>query len=116
MVLKMFRGIIELDGVRVGHLYQDDNCRVWYVSPRQRATHYFRLYEGWGVAKEIIDYLVKIDAFGIKLSILGEKPIWVSLEVFKLNSMPVQYTGYEPQSILKEKFWNSLQTPLAITA
>ncbi len=111
-MLSVIRNQIILNGVKVGFIQQDDNGTVWYVSPRKRELHFFRIYGGWGVAKEIVDYLSDSGAFGVKLSILGEHPIWASLSAIKEHGAEVQYAGFEPQIILNERYWNCLQRPL----
>lgn len=98
---------VMLGGRKAGFLSRDDEDaeKIWYISPRRREKHYFRILKGWGIAVEIVEFLEKHDVYGIKLVIDGKELIMSSLEMVRLHGDSVQYSGFEPQIILAEKFW-----------
>lgn len=104
--LYMLGNAVMLGERRVGFLTRDDADpeRIWYVSPRKN-EHMFRIWKGWGVAVEIVDFLEKHDVYGIKLVIDGKKRLLSSIPQLRLHGHVEQYEGFEPQIIMAEKHW-----------
>lgn len=92
---------------KAGFLSRDneDHEKIWYISPRRRDRHFFKIFKGWGVAIEILEFLEKHDVYGIKLVIDGKELLMSSLTMIRLHGDNVQYGGFEPQIVLPEKFW-----------
>lgn len=96
-----------LGGRRVGFLSRDDtDCeKIWFVSPRRMDKHYFRIWKGWGVAVEIVEFLEEHSVYGVKLVIDAKRLIMTSLPNLRLHGHVEQYSGFEPQIIMAEKHW-----------
>lgn len=98
---------VMLGAKKAGFLSRDDEDheKVWYISPRRRDKHFFKIYKGWGIAVEILEFLEKHDVYGIKLVIDGKELLMSSLKIVRLHGDNVQYEGFEPQIVLSEKYW-----------
>lgn len=98
---------VMLGARKAGFLSRDaeDAEKIWYISPRNRERHYFKIFKGWGVAVEILEFLEKHDVYGIKLVVDGKEILMVSLEMIRLHGDNVQYGGFERQMVLAEKYW-----------
>lgn len=100
-------GSVMLGSRKTGFLSRDDEDveRIWYISPRRRDKHFFKILKGWGIAVEILEFLEKHDVYGIKLVVDGRELLMSSLKMVRLKGDKVQYEGFEEQIILPEKFW-----------
>lgn len=98
-------GQVILGGKKAGYLQSDSEGRMWYVSPRKRDLHFFRKFSSWGVAEELVEYLLLNKVYGVRLVIDGHYVLRSSLEVLKSRGRRVQYPGYEPQILLEEYEW-----------
>lgn len=96
-----------------GWLDMDEEGKIWYISPRSRAQHFFMKYQGWGVAASILDFLSNGNTYGIKLVVDTKRVIWASVEIFKAKGVHISYAGYEKQVVLHERHWNDVQLPIA---
>lgn len=115
--LHLIGGGVFIGKRRCGFLSRDDDDpeRVWYVSPRSRKEHWFKIWKGWGIAVAIVDFLEKNNVYGVKLRIdnTGTERAEVckmevetsSLPNLRLHGHVEQYEGFEPQIIMAEKHW-----------
>lgn len=106
MSLHLIGGGVFIGTRRCGFLSRDDEDveRVWYVSPRSK-EHFFKIWKGWGIAVEIIDFLEAHDVYGVKIVVDGKKRLTSSLPNLRLHGHVEHYEGFEPQIILAEKHW-----------
>lgn len=72
---------VMLGARKAGFLSRDDadHEKIWYISPRRRDKHFFKIYKGWGVAIEILEFLEKHDVYGIKLVVDGKELLMSSI-------------------------------------
>lgn len=98
-------GAVMLGNKKVGFLSRDDEEKIWYVSPRVRQKHYFKIFKGWGIATEIVIFLEEHDVYGVKLVIDQRELLMSSLAMIRLHGSAIQYEGYEPQLVMAEKHW-----------
>lgn len=91
---------------RTGVIINDDDYpeRIWYISQR-KDDHIFRIWDGWGIGVEIIEFLEKHNVYGVKLVIEGKKRLMSSIPQLRLHGHVEQYEGFEPQIIMNEKLW-----------
>lgn len=92
---------------KCGFLSRDteDNEKIWYISPRTRSKHFFRIWKGWGVTLEIVAFLEKNDVYGIKLVIDGKEVQKSSLPMLRKHGNVIQYEPHETQLVMAEKHW-----------
>lgn len=92
-----------------GWLAVDEKNRRIFVSPRTRSKHYFRMFRGWGISAELLQYLKAAFVQEIQIKLVGEA--WRAATVFDWikNSVEHQSPGFEPQLILCEDYFRELQ-------
>lgn len=83
----------------------EDHEKIWYISPRCRERHFFRIFKGWGVAVDIVEFLEKHHVYGIKLVVDGKEVLMSSLEMVRVYGENVQFGGFERQLVMAEKHW-----------
>jgi len=91
---------------RIGELIPMKNLTI-YLSRRNRNQHFFRKFEGWGISLEILNWLIKHDINGICLDVEGENKIYSSVGFFLEYGINYHHINFEPQKILKEKYFSS---------
>ena len=74
------------------------------ISRRQYSKHYFRIHDGWGIAKEVLSMpeLKKVVIIDTQFKRRYESPVSRILEKGKT----VQYDKFEEQVVLKNELWN----------
>lgn len=91
-----------------GWLCVDEKNRRIFVSPRDRSKHYFRMFQGWGISAELLQYLKAEFVQEIQLKLYGEP--WKAASLFNWVKYAVEYQapGFEPQLVLVETYFREL--------
>lgn len=105
---------IFVDGRKVGWITKLGNKTRVFVSPRKRQQHYFRIFEGWGLSRDLFTYLLKVvEVQEIHLKIGKALTLTSQMLVWEQHSIPYHKEPYEPQIILPEKYFKSVQLTMA---
>lgn len=98
-------GQIHLDGRKIGYKTKLANGELTFVSPRKRSTHYFRIFKGWGISKEVLQYLKDEGFTRIHLRTSKIETLMSTLDAWFRHGIPYQREPYEPQVILPEIYF-----------
>ena len=102
---------------RIGYLSRDaeDVEKIWYISPRRREKHFFKIWKGWGISVDLMKFLEENGVYGVKLVInnvgtpnVKERKMEIetsSLPMLHLHGHEQKYEPYELQLIMAEKHW-----------
>lgn len=83
---------------------------TWFLTVRE-PKHYFIKYRGYGMAQEVVNMLIERKIPMIKLIYRGKTTIMYKAkpETFRDKGTPVQIGEFEPQFILNEDSFDSVE-------
>jgi hypothetical protein len=83
-----------------------------FVSPRKK-SHYFRIYKGWGLSVEVLEFLKRNKFDEVHLRIGRRQTLISKLPHWDIYGIPYHKEGFEPQKILAEKHMEKTQLTLS---
>jgi len=104
---------LRLDGRRIGWITKLANGKRVFISPRSRARHYMRIFEGWGIAKKVLNFLQQNDFDQIHIRLHKAVVLMSELDDWLEYGINGQYHPFEAQVFLPEKYFRCKQTTLA---
>jgi hypothetical protein len=106
--------LILVDGRKAGWITRlGDETRV-FVSPRDRAKHFFRIFAGWGISRALFNYLLKIvQVQEINLKIGTSLTLVSQMKTWEEHGIPYHKEPFEMQIILPEKYFTRRQLTLS---
>lgn len=104
MTFELLGNQVRLDGRRIGWVSRLQNGKKVFISPRKRGPHYFRIYRGFGIAKDVLDFLQRNLFDEIHLRFGKRETLVSSLENWFAHAIPYHKKGFEPQLILPKKY------------
>jgi len=90
-----------MDGRMLGWFTRIDGRRV-YVSPRQELPHKMRIYRGWGVSKELLEWLKEEGFEEVQLRVGKARVLSTTVQHYLDKGIPDQYQTFEVQLFLAE--------------
>ena len=107
-------GQIWVDGRKVGWITRIMSGKRVFVSPRDRAKHYFRIFAGWGLSRDLFTYLLKtVQIEEIHLKIGKALTLESEMKDWEEHATPYHKEPFEPQIILAERFFKKRQLTLS---
>lgn len=105
---------ILVDGRKAGWITKlGDGTRI-FVSPRDRAKHYFRIFEGWGISRALFTFLLKtVEVQEIHLKIGKFLILMSKMDDWEKHCIPYHKEPFEPQIVLPEKYFKRDQMTMA---
>ena len=101
----MHGGQILLDGRRIGWITSTADGKRIFKSPRRRIPHFFRIFSGWGLSEQWLQYLEKNNFEEIHLQISDRETLVSQLKDWRIHGIPYQKSPFEEQIILPEKYF-----------
>ncbi|RLG99982.1 hypothetical protein DRO19_00775 [Candidatus Bathyarchaeota archaeon] len=93
-----------LDGKLIGWTVKTMEGKKAYVTPRSRTHHFFRNYQGWGIAQKLLGLLILNGYDEIHIRI-GERETLISdVRDWQKHGIFYEHSAFEPQIILPEKY------------
>lgn len=106
--------LIFVDGRKAGWITKVGNNIRAFVSPRDRAKHYFRIFEGWGISRALFTYLLKtVQVQEIHLKVGKSLTLTSQMRSWEEHCIPYHKEPYEPQIVLPEKYFKKNQLTLS---
>ena len=94
-----------INGRKVGHLTNVAGHTV-YKSHRKRKEHFFRMWNGWGISKDVLEWLERHKVHYVVLDVKGEGQYHTAVHDFGTFGFPCNYEGHGKQVILRECFFS----------
>jgi hypothetical protein len=117
---KVVEDVFEVKGNRVflnskeiGWMTTTMNGKKAYISPRNRPQHYFRIFEGWGLSRDVLEFLKQNRFNEVHLRIGLRETLISKIEDWDEHGIPYHRPPYEPQLVLPEKFMEKKVIPLS---
>ena len=98
---------VYVDGKPIGQFADVAGVKVFELA-RHREEHLFKIYHGYGLSKNFLGYLVQIGVEEIHL-LLDGKRLGVLVKEWIRSGMEVRYEPYEPQIVLREEMFITLE-------
>jgi hypothetical protein len=102
-----------LEGRKLGWTTTLANGEKAFISPRRRSRHYFRIFKGWGLSKEVLRFLHDNDVKWIQLRIGKAEMLMSELGDWFIYAQDYYKPPFEPQLVLPEKYMKKKQVTLA---
>lgn len=103
MSFTLKRNQVWLGDRRVGWITTTMDGKKVFVSPRNRQKHFFRDLSGWGLSKEVLEFLRRNLFDEVHLRIGKRETLISELALWDIYGIDYQREPYEPQKILPEK-------------
>jgi hypothetical protein len=91
-----------------GWLTRDSQDELLFVSARNRAEHYFRIFRGWGISAELLTHLKTLNVAFIILKINNAETLRSTPEEWLRLGRPYQRRPFERQLIIPERLMEKL--------
>ena len=93
-----------LDGKFIGWTAKTFEGKKAYISPRVREKHFFRKFQGWGIAQKLLGLLILNGYEEIHIR-LGKRETLISdINDWRKHGIFYKHPAFEPQIILPEKY------------
>lgn len=113
MTFELHGNQLRLDGRRIGWVTRLASGERVFISPRRRSVHYMRIYRGWGLSKQVLEFLQDNGFTQIQLRIHKRETLISNIEDWKEHGIEAQYHGFEKQVFLPEKWFKKRQLMLS---
>jgi hypothetical protein len=108
MTFEMKGNQLNLDGRRIGWITRTLTGTRVFRSPRNRKQHYFRIFEGWGLSRDVYFFLKREGFEEIQLLISQQETLISQLSDWEPqpegHGILYQHPNFEPQIILPERY------------
>lgn len=95
---------VRLDGRRIGWITRTMDEKRVFISPRNRPEHFFRIFKGWALSRDVLNFLEQNNFDEVHLRIGKRETLISSLSIWREHGIPYQKLPFEPQIVLPETF------------
>jgi hypothetical protein len=109
MTFEMNGNQVVLDGRRIGWITKTLEGKRVFRSPRKVDAHKMRIYDGWGISEELLQWLKENEFAEVQIQIGTMRTLIADVHLWLEKGIRAQYQNFEPQIFLQEKHFKEIR-------